>query len=130
MVEIQCPHCIEIIDIEDALFGLFECPICGREFEWNNEAISTNEELFNSSDFLIGLCAPALPSSIGIFYAFVIAEGWGTLVWFALSMLIWPVIAIIFLIYAIIKSRKFMIFGTAMSLFLMLILFFVLPIFQ
>ena len=130
MVEIQCPHCVEIIELNSDLFGLFECPFCEEEFEWSPERSPSNDELFNSNDFLIGLCAPALPSSIGIFYAFVFAEGWDSLVWFVLSMLIWPVIAIIFLIYGIIKARKFMIFGTAMSLFLMLILFFVLPVFQ
>ena len=123
MVEIQCPHCVEIIDLEEGLFGLFECPFCEKEFEWSPERSPSNEELFNTKDFLIGLFAPSTPSIIGLLYSFVFTDGWDTLVGFVLSMLIWPVVAFIFLIYAIIVGRKFMIFGTAISLFLMMILF-------
>ena len=35
MVVIQCPHCEEEIVLDDDAFGEFECPHCGREFEWN-----------------------------------------------------------------------------------------------
>ena len=130
MVEIQCPHCVEIIDLKDGLFGFFECPFCQEEFVWNLERSPSNEELFNTKDFLIGLFAPSTLSIMGLLYSFVFVDGWDTLVWFVLSMLVWPVLAIIFLIYGIITARKFMIFGTAMSFLLMTILFFVLPIFQ
>ena len=130
MVEIQCPHCVEIIELEDSLFGFFECPSCEKEFEWSPERSPSNEELFNTKDFLIGLFAPSTLSIMGLLYSLVFLDGWDTLVWFVLSMLIWPVLAIIFLIYGIITARKFMIFGTAMSFLLMTILFFVLPIFQ
>ena len=130
MVEIQCPHCVEIIELEDGLFGLFDCPLCEAEFEWSPESNSSNEELFNTKDFLIGLLAPSIPSSMGLFYSFVFTDGWDSLVWFVLSMLIWPAVAIIFLIYGAIAARRFMVFGTAVSLILMMILFFGLPIFQ
>tara|TARA_Y100000766_G_C18380051_1_gene352994 strand:+ start:63 stop:455 length:393 start_codon:yes stop_codon:yes gene_type:complete len=130
MVEIQCPNCVEIIELEDGLFGFFECPFCQEEFGWNPERSPSNEELFNTKDFLIGLFAPSSISIIGLLYSFVFVDGWDTLVWFVLSMLVWPILAIIFLIYGIITARKFMIFGTAMSFLLMTILFFVLPIFQ
>jgi uncharacterized Zn-finger protein len=36
MVEIQCPHCDEDIELEDGSYGLFDCPYCGGEFEWDN----------------------------------------------------------------------------------------------
>ena len=130
MVEIQCPHCVESIELDDGIFGLFECPFCEEEFEWNPERDSLNDDLFNVKDFFIGLCAPAIPSSIGIFCSFVFVDGWDAVIWFVISMLIWPVMAIIFLIYGFFTARRFMIFGTFISLVLMFILFFVLPIFQ
>tara|TARA_B100001559_G_C16187673_1_gene478412 strand:- start:51 stop:443 length:393 start_codon:yes stop_codon:yes gene_type:complete len=130
MVEIQCPHCIESIELDDGVFGLFECPHCEKEFEWNPEEDASDDDLFNTKDFLIGLCGPAIPSAIGIFYSFVFAEGWDSLIVFALSMLIWPVIAIVFLIFGFIAGRRFMVFGTSLSFVLILISFFVLPIFH
>ena len=38
MVEIQCPHCDEVVELEDGVFGLFECPHCGNEFEFEDES--------------------------------------------------------------------------------------------
>ncbi len=37
MVEVQCPHCYEDIELEDEVYGLFECPCCGEEFEFELE---------------------------------------------------------------------------------------------
>ena len=36
MVEIQCPHCDEDIELEDGVSGLFDCPHCDKEFSWNS----------------------------------------------------------------------------------------------
>ena len=36
MVEIQCPHCVEIIELEDGLSGTFDCPYCNNEFIWGD----------------------------------------------------------------------------------------------
>ena len=130
MVEIQCPHCVESIELDDGIFGLFECPFCEEEFEWNPEEEASNDDLFNTKDFLIGLCGPTIPSAIGIFCSFVFVDGLDTLIWIVISWLIWPVMAIIFLIYGFFTARRFMIFGTFISLVLMFIMFFVLPIFQ
>jgi hypothetical protein len=38
MVEIQCPHCDEVVELEDGVFGLFECPHCENEFEFEDES--------------------------------------------------------------------------------------------
>lgn len=46
MVEIQCPHCEEDIELEDGSSGLFDCPHCGDEFEWDNH----NGDLVDNSD--------------------------------------------------------------------------------
>ena len=37
MVEIQCPHCEEGIELEDGVFGLFICPHCDEEFAWEDD---------------------------------------------------------------------------------------------
>ena len=39
MVVVQYPHCVEEIELEDGSFGLFECPYCGGEFEYEFEEI-------------------------------------------------------------------------------------------
>ena len=36
MVEIQCPHCEEDIELEDGTSGLFDCPHCDEEFSWGS----------------------------------------------------------------------------------------------
>jgi len=40
MVEIECPHCDEDIELDDDEFGLFECPYCENEFLWEQESNS------------------------------------------------------------------------------------------
>ncbi len=37
MVEIQCPHCEEDIELEDGASGLFDCPHCDEEFSWGSD---------------------------------------------------------------------------------------------
>ena len=43
MVEIECPHCDEDIELDDDDFGLFDCPHCDKEFEY--ESSSDNGKL-------------------------------------------------------------------------------------
>ena len=38
LVEIECPHCEEDIELDDDEFGLFECPHCEEEFLWEQES--------------------------------------------------------------------------------------------
>mgnify|MGYP001198007296 FL=1 len=40
MVEIECPHCDEIVELDDDDFGQYECPHCEEEFEWAEAMIS------------------------------------------------------------------------------------------
>ena len=46
MVVIQCPHCGEDVELEDGTSGLFDCPYCDGEFEWENH----NRDLVNNSN--------------------------------------------------------------------------------
>ena len=45
MVEIQCPHCEEGIELENDVFGLFVCPHCDEEFSWEDD--DYDEEISN-----------------------------------------------------------------------------------
>ena len=36
MVELQCPHCDEDIELDDGDSGLFNCPYCDKEFYWKS----------------------------------------------------------------------------------------------
>jgi hypothetical protein len=47
MVEILCPHCEGDIEVNDDASGVFECPLCNGEFEWNveeDESLMTAQE--------------------------------------------------------------------------------------
>ncbi|MAE78441.1 MAG: hypothetical protein CL967_01505 [Euryarchaeota archaeon] len=39
MVEVQCPHCDEDVELEDGIFGLFHCPHCNNEFEFEDDSV-------------------------------------------------------------------------------------------
>ena len=45
MVEIQCPSCEADIELEDGVFGLFDCPVCGEEFSWDDDEEKFDEEI-------------------------------------------------------------------------------------
>mgnify|MGYP001206066216 CR=1 FL=1 len=38
MAVIQCPHCGKNVELEDGSSGLFDCPYCKNEFEFEGEA--------------------------------------------------------------------------------------------
>ena len=49
MVELECPHCEEEIELDDGDYGLYSCPHCDDEFEYENEedlltGIATNQD--------------------------------------------------------------------------------------
>ena len=44
MVDIQCPHCEEEIQLEDDAFGEFQCPYCEGEFEWGETPKAREKE--------------------------------------------------------------------------------------
>ena len=37
MAVIQCPHCGKNVELEDGSSGLFDCPYCKNEFEFEGE---------------------------------------------------------------------------------------------
>ena len=65
MVEIECPHCDEDIELDDDEFGLFECPYCEEEFLWEQE--SNSIEIKPAAAFSVSVLRYFLPVIIGIF---------------------------------------------------------------
>ena len=43
--EILCPHCNEIIALEEGAYGLFDCPHCDEEFSWDNDRKRTIDKI-------------------------------------------------------------------------------------
>ena len=36
MVDLQCPHCDEDIELDDGDSGMFNCPYCSEDFYWKS----------------------------------------------------------------------------------------------
>ena len=81
MVELLCPHCDEEIELPDDASGLFECPYCEGEFEWNMDGeedtsdvdefdrsegqVENSDGRFYTTDFQD---IPALPMATGVLF--------------------------------------------------------------
>jgi hypothetical protein len=124
MVEIECPHCDEGIELGDDDFGLFECPFCEEEFEWNRESTHAYEELFRQQEFWIGSLVPFLTTCLGLFVSLIAVGGsWDFIVWGGISILLWPIVAIGIGIYGFMKMRSPLWFGAVISLAISVVLF-------
>ena len=71
MVEIECPHCDEDIELDDDEFGLFECPYCEETFEWGEEP--SKIEIQPASDFSVSDLYNIIPA--GFFIAGLVTIG-------------------------------------------------------
>lgn len=67
MPVVQCPHCVQDVELEDGSFGLFECPYCDEEFEFELE-YEPKYKSFNDliTDDLIPKSNSNLPLKLGI----------------------------------------------------------------
>lgn len=124
MVEIECPHCEQGIQLDSGDFGTFECPFCQGEFEWRQK--SQDDERFKQEDFWIGAIVPFLPTSVGIFFSLVVFDYWKGLIVLLLSMCLWPVLAIGFAIYGYVKMKSSFLLGAIVSLVVSGPMFFIL----
>ncbi|MFB1005841.1 MAG: hypothetical protein QMC59_05095 [Candidatus Poseidoniaceae archaeon] len=116
MVEIKCPHCDEAIELDDGDLGLFECPLCQEDFEWNPQMTLAHEELFRPLDFWIGSLVPFLSTCMGLFLSLVLLEGWDILFGGMISIGLWPTVAIGIGIYGVMTMRRLLWLGAAASL--------------
>ncbi len=117
MVEIECPHCDEGIELEDDDFGLFDCPHCDEEFEWNSEKPSVFEDLVRQQDFWIGSLVPFLTTCLGLLVSLIAGpDSLEIIAWGIFSLLLWPIVAIGIGIYGFMQMRSPLWFGAVISL--------------
>ena len=80
-VDVDCPHCGGRINLGTNASGAFDCPLCNEQFEWNSDAPSFLDILFEMG-FWIGALAPFLLACSVIVLGLMIAgDGWGFLAW-------------------------------------------------
>ena len=109
MVEIQCPHCEEDIELKHGSTGLFNCPYCHEEFSYEGDDIfmptfSDKLQIFMTVGMKIGLAIVGL--GVVLFLGFLIDEGpncteFGCGMWIYIPCGIWaigiPIVVISFL---------------------------------
>ena len=78
MVNIQCPHCVEDIELEDGAFGLFDCPHCDEEFGYepstNSGAVNPTSKAGLNATLKVGF-GLLLGSIIAILLGFILLNG-------------------------------------------------------
>lgn len=116
MVLIGCPHCDEGVELDDASFGLFECPFCEEEFEWSPETHHAYDVVSDPSGFAIGAIGPFATTCCGILYSMMVHDGLDTLVGILFSIILWPATSLVIVIYAYIRGRRLMLNGALGSL--------------
>ena len=117
MVEIECPHCDEGIELDDDAFGLFECPFCEEEFEWESENAPVHEEVVGAPEFWIGSLVPFGTTCIGLLLSYMaVGDSWDLILWGLISILLWPVVAIGIGIYGFMTMQRPLWIGAVTSL--------------
>ena len=115
-VEVACPHCGGRINLGTNASGAFDCPLCHEQFEWNSDAPSFLDILFEMG-FWIGALAPFLLACSVIVLGLMIAgDGWGFLAWALVSVVLWPVVSLAIGLYGYVAARVPLMFGGLVSL--------------
>ena len=115
-VEVDCPHCGGRINLGTNASGAFDCPLCNEQFEWNSDAPSFLDILFEMG-FWIGALAPFLLACSVIVLGLMIAgDGWGFLAWALVSVVLWPVVSLAIGLYGYVAARVPLMFGGLVSL--------------
>ena len=116
-VEVDCPHCGGSINLGTIASGAFDCPLCNERFEWNADAPSFLDILFEMG-FWIGSLAPFLLACLVIALGLIIDEGdgWTMLGWFLVSVVVWPVVSLAIGLYGYVAARVPLMFGGLVSL--------------
>ena len=115
-VEVACPHCGGRINLGTNASGAFDCPLCHEQFEWNSDAPSFLDILFEMG-FWIGALAPFLLACSVIVLGLIIAgDGWGFFAWALVSVVLWPVVSLAIGVYGYVAARVPLMFGGLVSL--------------
>jgi hypothetical protein len=116
IVLIECPNCAEGVELDDASFGLFDCPFCEEEFEWSRETRQVYDAVSDPSGFAIGAIGPFATTCCGILYSMIVHDGLDTLVGILFSIILWPATSLVLVIYAYVRGRGLMLNGALGSL--------------
>tara|TARA_B100000073_G_scaffold300696_1_gene267225 strand:- start:78 stop:485 length:408 start_codon:yes stop_codon:yes gene_type:complete len=121
MVVIQCPHCVEDIELEDGASGLFDCPYCDKDFTWNGDlkVIVLDDDLKSKFQvFLFSIFSPSILFfvSLWLMVAVFSPSGWGFLLYYLISIGICILYTISLAIYGGLKKNKPLLQGILLSI--------------
>ena len=123
MVEIECPHCDEDIELDDDELGLFECSYCEEEFEWIPET-AIDSDMFRQFEFWIGSLIPFGITFFGISMSLIIlGDSWDFVGAVLIFVLLCPIFSIGIGIFGYIQKRMLLWFGAITSLAVWIFLF-------
>ena len=69
MVVIQCPHCYKDVELESGVSGLFDCPYCNNEFEY--EPKQTKIQNYTSAEPKLSKSAKNWPGFVNFLSLFL-----------------------------------------------------------
>ena len=117
MVEIQCPHCEEDIELEDGTSGMFDCPYCDKDFAWGGD-FQTNDLKVKFLLFLFGIFSPVLLFFVSLWIQIAVfpPSGWDLLLYFLISIGICVVFTLSLAIYGGLTKNKPLLQGVLLSL--------------
>ena len=117
MVEIQCPHCEEDVEIEDGKSGLFECPYCNKDFAWN-EGLDLNNLEIKFLWLLFGIFSPSLIFFLTFWLMVTVGDpqGFDILGYYFISLLICIIYTPSLAIYAWFRKNKPLLDGALLSI--------------
>ena len=114
-VEVACPHCGGRINLGTNASGAFDCPLCHERFEWGSPGLPP--DVLYERDFWIGGFAPFLAALLGVVLTLiVVGDDWVALGWLFVSLLAWPVMALVIGIYGYVTARFPLMIGGLLSL--------------
>ena len=117
MVVIQCPHCGEDVELEDDASGLFDCPHCHNNFDWNGD--------FQSSDlkakfllFLFSIFSPSILfiTSLWLMVSVFSPRSFEIILYLVISLGIRALYTISLAIYGGLKKNKPLLQGALLSI--------------
>ena len=121
MVVIQCPHCVEDIELEGESSGLFDCPYCHKDFTWKGDVkvIVVDDDLKSKFQvFLFSIFSPSILFlvSLWLMVAVFSPNGWGFLLYFLISIVICVLYTVSLAIYGGLKKNKPLLQGILLSI--------------
>ena len=113
-VEVACPHCGGRINLGTNASGAFDCPLCHERFEWGLPGLSP--DVLSERGFWVSGIAPFLIALLGVVLTLIVAgDDWVALGWILVSLLAWPVVALVIGIYGYVTARFPLMIGGLLS---------------